>query len=167
MNVLQWYFLFIFISTTYITKFSIYLLSNFLFWGGGYLLFTNPDYRLIFMTSFPKYSSLARVHCIHIVWCTSNGTLTPAFPHALHISLPSVANLHLPSEMLLQILKHRVNLATAIMVQPPSALPNSDSIQRLPPLLWCPQRPPSKFRISHLTAISFVVSEAPFTVGIP
>jgi hypothetical protein len=40
----MWYFLFIFISTTYIVKFSMYLCSKFAF------CFTNPNHRLIRMS---------------------------------------------------------------------------------------------------------------------
>jgi hypothetical protein len=56
-------FLFIFISTTYIIKFSICLYSEFFFLSfKSVFCFTNTDYLLIRTT--PHYSGLARVYCI-------------------------------------------------------------------------------------------------------
>jgi hypothetical protein len=43
--------LFIFISTTHIIKFSIYLCLRFFFVFWATFRFTNPDYRLILTTS--------------------------------------------------------------------------------------------------------------------
>lgn len=46
MKSMQWYFLFIFVTSTYITKFSIYFILIF-FCFSAIFCFTNPDYLLI------------------------------------------------------------------------------------------------------------------------
>jgi hypothetical protein len=89
-NTLQ-YFIYLFSSALLISLIFPFIRALSFFSGRvGYFFFWSR--LLLNLSDFSSnYSRFTRVYCIHINWCSSNGTLSPAFPHALHIPVPSVA----------------------------------------------------------------------------